>query len=161
MAVDGPANTVVEVDSEHVAARPGQPDRQRVADRAQRARDARARPSGSIDPLQRPLLADRERDKLSALGDPTGYKLMPGENVAPMYAPDADYAGARGLHERAPVGHEVRRRRSASARATTPTSTRAATASRARGVGPADGGEDSSLVRVRRPPRRRGRRTGR
>ena len=48
--------------------------------------ETEARGEAADRPAEGPLLADRERRaRSSALGDPVAYKLMPGENVAPMY----------------------------------------------------------------------------
>ena len=98
MAVDGTANTVVEVDS--VPSPPG-----------------RANPHGNAwqvlrTPLRSEAVARRDTDasraryweiesaeRTSALGAPTAYALMPGANVPPMYSPDALYAPRSGFTE--------------------------------------------------------------
>jgi primary-amine oxidase len=96
MAVDGPLNRVVEVDSESVPRGPENP-----AGNAWRTvrtvleRESQAQ--RTIDPLKGRFWRIENSEKLSALGDPVGYKLMPGENVAPMYSPDADYAPRAGF----------------------------------------------------------------
>jgi primary-amine oxidase len=91
MAVDGPANTVTEVDFE--CAPPGP-----------------ANPYGNaIRTIERPLVRESEAqrdidlgrsrywkvnsaDKVNALGRPTAYKLAPGMNATPFLHPDAPVA---------------------------------------------------------------------
>ena len=101
-------------------------------------------------------------EKTSALGDPIAYKLMPGENVAPMFAPDVALRAARRASRGSTCGSRRTTRASASRRATTPTSTRAATGLPAYAAGDRRdrGHRRRRLVHVRRPPRRRARRTG-
>ncbi|GAA5168332.1 primary-amine oxidase [Pseudonocardia eucalypti] len=96
MSVDGPVNRVVEIDSQPSPPGPDNPHRnawetvrtvlaseslaQRDSDAA-RARYWRVENPGAS----------------SALGEPTGYALMPGANVPPMYSPDALFAPRAGF----------------------------------------------------------------
>ena len=160
MAVDGPNNTVVEVDSEHVPIGPGN-ETGNAWRTVRNVLETEGQAQRLIDPLKGRFWRI-ESDKTSALGDPTSYKLMPGENVAPMYGPDADYAGRAGFtsahlwvtkfdaDERFGAGEYPNQHPG--------------------GTGlPAFAASDEAivdedivvLVRLRRPPRRRGRRTGR
>ena len=95
MAVDGPNNTVVEVDSEHVPIGPGN-ETGNAWRTVRNVLETEGEAQRLIDPLKGRFWRI-ESDKTSALGDPTSFKLMPGENVAPMYGPDADYAGRSGF----------------------------------------------------------------
>jgi primary-amine oxidase len=95
MAVDGPNNTVVEVDSEHVPIGPGN-ETGNAWRTVRNVLETEGQAQRLIDPLKGRFWRI-ESDRTSALGDPTSYKLMPGENVAPMYGPDADYAGRSGF----------------------------------------------------------------
>ena len=89
MAVDGPNNTVFEVDSMPLAA----------GDEANlygNAWEAVQTPLRRESEAQRDVDATRARywkvcneESLNAVGDPVGYKLVPGENVHHMYQTDA------------------------------------------------------------------------
>ena len=68
---------------------------------------------------------------LNALGDPVGYKLVPGANALPFLNPDSPGRPARRLHVQAFLGDAVRRRRVLPRRPISQTSIRAATACRA------------------------------
>jgi primary-amine oxidase len=96
MAVDGPVNRVVEVDSQPSPAGPDNPHgnawetvKTVLASEAVAARDTDARRAR----YWRIESATEE----SALGAPTGYALMPGANVPPMYSPDAVFARRAGF----------------------------------------------------------------
>ena len=52
---------------------------------------------GKIDPLRGRFWRIENPEKVSALGDPVAYKLVPGENVAPMYAPESRFAQRAGF----------------------------------------------------------------
>jgi primary-amine oxidase len=96
MAVDGNANSVVQVDSEPLPWGPENPTGTAwVTKRTVLATEAQAK--GKIDPLRGRFWRIENPDKLSALGDPVAYKLVPGENVAPMYAPDSRFANRAGF----------------------------------------------------------------
>ena len=45
---------------------------------------------------------------LHRLGEPVGYRLLPGENAVPFAQPDAPVSQRAGVHHRAPVGDAVR-----------------------------------------------------
>ena len=80
------------------ARRAGEPDGHRVGDQAHRLPLARREAQAQIDPLRGRYWRIENPAKVSALGDAVAYKLMPGENVAPMFAPDSRFAPARRLH---------------------------------------------------------------
>ena len=96
MAVDGNANQVVQVDSEPVPIGPDNPTgtawitRRTVLERESAAQ-------GRIDPLRGRFWRIENPEKRSALGDPVAYKLVPGENVAPMFAPGSRFAQRAGF----------------------------------------------------------------
>jgi primary-amine oxidase len=96
MAVDGNANSVVQVDSEPMPAGPDNP----VGTAWQTRRTVLARESeaqAQIDPLRGRSWTIENPDKVSALGDPVAYRLVPGENVAPMFAPESRFAKRAGF----------------------------------------------------------------
>jgi primary-amine oxidase len=96
MAVDGNANSVVQVDSEPLPTGPENPlGTAWVTTRTTYAseRDAQAQ----IDPLRGRYWRIENPGTQSALGDPVAYKLIPGENVAPMFAPDSIFAKRAGF----------------------------------------------------------------
>jgi primary-amine oxidase len=95
MAVDGPGNSVVEVDSVPSPLGPGNPGNAWTTQRTVFASESQAqRP---IDPLKGRFWRIENPSQVSALGSPTAYKLMPGENVAPMFAPDSLFAARAGF----------------------------------------------------------------
>ena len=96
------------------------------------------------------------------LGEPVGYRLLPGENAVPFAQPDAPVSKRAGLHHRAPVGDAVRAGASATRPATTPTSTPAGPGCRSgrRPTGPSPTGTSWSGIRSATTTCR-GRRTGR
>jgi primary-amine oxidase len=96
MAVDGNANSVVQVDSEPLPYGPENPTGTAwVTKRTLLASEAGAR--GKIDPLRGRFWRIENPEKVSALGDPVAYKLVPGENVAPMFAPESRFAQRAGF----------------------------------------------------------------
>jgi primary-amine oxidase len=96
MAVDGNANSVVMVDSEPLPWGPENPTGTAwVTKRTVLASEEQAK--GRIDPLKGRFWRIENPSKVSALGDPVAYKLVPGENVAPMYAPDSRFAQRAGF----------------------------------------------------------------
>jgi primary-amine oxidase len=96
MAVDGNANSVVQVDSEPVPAGPENPmGTAWVTKRTVYGSEAQAQ--AQIDPLRGRYWRIENAGKPSALGDPVAYKLVPGENVAPMFAPDSRFAQRAGF----------------------------------------------------------------
>ena len=60
------------------------------------ARD-RDRGRRSIDPTKARFWKIESADKASPWGVPTAYKLMPGDNVAPMFAPETRYGPRSGF----------------------------------------------------------------
>jgi primary-amine oxidase len=96
MAVDGNANTVVQVDS--VPSPPGPENPIGNAWTAQRTVYAsESQAQAQIDPLHGRYWRIENAGKVSELGDPVAYKLMPGDNVAPMFAPDCRFAQRGGF----------------------------------------------------------------
>ncbi|HEY6890439.1 MAG TPA: primary-amine oxidase [Solirubrobacter sp.] len=96
MAVDGNANSVVQVDSEPLPWGPENPTGTAwVTKRTVLSSEGMAK--GKIDPLKGRFWRIENPEKVSALGDPVAYKLVPGENVAPMYAPDSRFAARAGF----------------------------------------------------------------
>jgi primary-amine oxidase len=96
MAVDGNDNSVVQVDS--VPAPPGPANPIGSAWTTQRTVYATEREAqAQIDPLHGRYWRIENPGKLSELGDPVAYKLMPGDNVAPMFADDSRFAARGGF----------------------------------------------------------------
>ena len=110
MTVDGPANTVVEIDSVSERPGPGQPARQRVGDPPDGARlRARRIAQRDTDAAKARYWKIESATETSALGAPTAYALMPGATVPPMYSPDALFAPRAGFTEPPAVGDRPRR----------------------------------------------------
>ena len=80
------------------AARAGEPDGHGLDDQAHGLPLPRREAQAQIDPLRGRYWRIENAGKVSELGDPVAYKLMPGENVAPMFAPESRFAPARRLH---------------------------------------------------------------
>ena len=161
MAVDGNANTVVQVDSEPLPWGPENPTGTAwVTKRTVLRSESEAR--GQIDPLRGASGGSRTRRRSSALGDPVAYKLVPGENVAPMFAPDSRFAQRAGFtaeHVWVTAYDPAQRFAAGDYPNQHPGGDGAAAL---RGGRPADRGHGRrALVHVRRPPRRAARRTGR
>ncbi len=96
MAVDGNANSVVQVDSEPAPAGPDNPQGTAwVTKRTVYRSEGEAQ--AQIDPLRGRYWKIENAGKPSALGDPVAYKLVPGENVAPMFAPESRFAQRAGF----------------------------------------------------------------
>jgi primary-amine oxidase len=96
MAVDGNENTVVQVDSVPSPPGPDNPmDSAWTAERTVYATEREAQ--AQIDPLHGRFWRIENAGKVSELGDPVAYKLMPGENVAPMFAPNSRFAARGGF----------------------------------------------------------------
>ncbi len=83
MAVDGPTNSVYEVDSEAVPR--GQGNETGNAWRTRKTLLAKESDSGRlIDPLKARYWTITNPDVRNGTGEPVAYKLMPGENTVPM-----------------------------------------------------------------------------
>ena len=96
MAVDGNENSVVMVDSEPLPWGPENPTGTAwVTKRTVLSTEEQAK--GQIDPLKGRFWRIENPGKVSELGDPVAYKLVPGENVAPMFAPDSRFANRAGF----------------------------------------------------------------
>jgi primary-amine oxidase len=96
MAVDGNANSVVQIDSEPLPAGPENP--MGTAWRAKRtvySRESDAQ--AQIDPMRARYWKIENPGKPSELGDPVAYKLMPGDNCGPLFAPDSRFAARAGF----------------------------------------------------------------
>ncbi|MEV0637468.1 primary-amine oxidase [Streptomyces sp. NPDC050619] len=96
MSVDGTANTVVEIDSVPSPAGPENPHNNAWETR----RRALARESTAqrrINPMKARYWKIENPGKLSGLGDPVAYTLMPGSNTVPMYPPEALYGPRAGF----------------------------------------------------------------
>ncbi len=96
MSVDGPANTVVEIDSAPDPAGPANPHgnawrahRRVLASEAVAQRDT--------DATTARYWKIESATQRSALGVPTAFALMPGSNVPPMYSPTALFARRAGF----------------------------------------------------------------
>ncbi len=90
MEVDGPANSVVEIEAERVPTGPDNPHgnahgvrETMLASEREAARD--------IKPENGRIWKVVNRSKTNALGWHPGYKLMPGWNVKPMHQPDSPF----------------------------------------------------------------------
>ena len=87
MAVDGTANTVVEVDSGR-AARAGRTRAATPGTTSGRCSTSEVGGAADHRPAEGALLADREPvGAVTRSATRSAYKLMPGENVLPMFAP--------------------------------------------------------------------------
>jgi primary-amine oxidase len=96
MAVDGNDNTVVQVDS--VPSPPGPENPIGNAWTTQRTVYAsEGEAHAQIDPLHGRYWRVENAGKVSEVGDPVAYKLMPGDNVAPMFSPDCRFAQRGGF----------------------------------------------------------------
>jgi len=95
MAVDGNANSVVQVDSEPMPAGPENP--MGTAWQTKRTVYERESMAGQIDPLRGRYWKIENPGKPSGLGAPVAYKLEPGANVAPMFAPESRFAQRAGF----------------------------------------------------------------
>jgi primary-amine oxidase len=96
MEVDGENNSVVEVDSEPLPPGPENPfgtawvTRRTVLERESDAQRI-------IDPLRGRYWRIENPSMANGVGDPVAYKLMPGDNVLPMAAPDSGQASRAGF----------------------------------------------------------------
>ena len=89
MTVDGPGNSVYEVDTEAVPAGPDNPAGNAFRTRAHAA-GLRAAGAAADRPAQGPALGGGEPAlRATGFGDPVGYKLVPGANVVPFAQPDS------------------------------------------------------------------------
>jgi primary-amine oxidase len=96
MSIDGPANSVVEIDSVTSPPGPGNPHRNAWETRAT-VLASESLAQRRIDPFRARYWKIENPGRLSELGEPTGYALMPGSNTVPMYAPDAVFADRAGF----------------------------------------------------------------
>src|ERR1700712_2912473 len=95
MTVDGPDNSVAEVDSVPSPPGPFNPGNAWTTKKTVFSTEMEAR--RIIAPLKGRFWRIENPSKVSKLGAPTAYKLMPGENVAPMFAPDSRFASRAGF----------------------------------------------------------------
>ena len=96
MAVDGNANSVVQVDSEPAPMGPENPMGTAWATKRTVYR-SEAEAQAQIDPLRARYWRIENPSQVSELGDAAAYKLVPGENVAPMFAPESRFAQRAGF----------------------------------------------------------------
>jgi len=96
MMVDGPDNSVYEVDSEALPMGPGNPNGNAwVARRTLLAREAEAQ--RLINPLAGRYWLVTNPSVKNELGQPVGYKLLPGENVGALAHPESSIAKRAGF----------------------------------------------------------------
>jgi primary-amine oxidase len=96
MMVDGPANSVYEVDSVALPPGDGNPHGNAWATRS-RLLDREAEASRDVDPLAGRYWLVVNPGARNALGEPTAYKLLPGENVRALAHPDSSIARRAGF----------------------------------------------------------------
>jgi primary-amine oxidase len=98
MEVDGPSNRVVEVDSEPVPMGPENPTGN--VWRTVRTPLTRESEAGrTVDPMRARFWRVENTERVNGVGDPTAYKLLPGENTVPMQHPEGLF-GRRGAFAR-------------------------------------------------------------
>ena len=96
MMVDGPQNSVYEVDSAAVPLGPDNPHGNAWVTRSRLlAREAEAQ--RDLDPLAARYWLVVNPEATNALGEPTAYKLVPGENVRALAHPDSSIARRAGF----------------------------------------------------------------
>src|SRR5919106_1573488 len=96
MMVDGPQNSVYEVDSAAVPLGPDNPHGNAWVTRSRLlAREAEAQ--RDLDPLAARYWLGVNPEAKNALGEPTAYKLVPGENVRALAHPDSSIARRAGF----------------------------------------------------------------
>jgi primary-amine oxidase len=96
MAVDGPRNTVVEVDSVTEPVGPSNP----TGNAWKAVRNVLERESEavrSIDPGKARFWRIESAEKTSALGAPTAFKLMPGDHAAPVFGQETGWGPRSGF----------------------------------------------------------------
>ena len=97
MAVDGPLNTVVEVDSVTQPVGPDNPTGNAWKAVPNGARDRDPGPVRSIDQTKARFWKIQSADKASPWGVPTAFKLMPGEHAAPVFGQETGYGPRSGF----------------------------------------------------------------
>jgi primary-amine oxidase len=96
MMVDGPRNSVHEVDSAAVPLGPDNPNGNAWVTRSRLlAREGEAQ--GDLDPLAGRYWLVVNPEATNALGEPTAYKLVPGDNVRALAHPDSSIARRAGF----------------------------------------------------------------
>ena len=96
MAVDGPVNRVVEVDSRPSPPGPGNPHGN-AWETVKTTLSSELAARRDTDAAKARYWRIESATETSALGAATGYALMPGANVPPMYSPDALFANRAGF----------------------------------------------------------------
>ncbi len=109
--LDGMANTVQQVDVVPDELGRGQPVRKRLPGPRDDAQDGEAGPRApeSAKPARTWKIVNH--DVRNAVGEPVGYKFVPGDNAFPMASPQCLVAQAGRLRESSRVGHALSRRR--------------------------------------------------
>ncbi len=154
MMVDGPDNSVYEVNTEAVPMGPGNPNGNAwTVRRTLLAQESQAQ--RMIDPLAGRYWVVTNPSVPNELGQPVGYKLVPGENVGAFAHPDSSIAQARRFHHAPPVGHALRPARDVRGRRLSEPAPRRRRAPRLREGRPVAGPDRRrALVQRRRPPHR-------
>lgn len=96
MTVDGPVNRVVEVDSRPSPPGPANPHGN-AWETVRTVLGSETRAGRDTDASKARYWRIESATERSALDEPTGYALMPGANVPPMYSPDALFAPRAGF----------------------------------------------------------------
>ncbi|MEY2532293.1 MAG: primary-amine oxidase [bacterium] len=96
MEVDGQNNSVVEVDSEPLPPGPENPYGTAWVTR-RTVLESESEAQRIIDPLRGRYWRIENPSVANGVGDPVAYKLMPGDNVLPMAAPDSGQASRAGF----------------------------------------------------------------
>jgi len=98
MSVDGPNNTVTEVHTERDPAGPENPFKNAFRTHASPiTTEKKSLELGAVDPRRARYWKITSADTKNALGKPTGYKLMPGENVDFMPDPESSVGKRAGF----------------------------------------------------------------
>ena len=94
--VDGPANSVYEVHTESVPTGPDNPYGNAFFPKRTLLRRETESPE-LVDPLRGRFWLIASAERCNAIGEPTAYKLMPGENIQAFAQPDSAYMRRAGF----------------------------------------------------------------
>ena len=151
--IDGPANSVYEVDTHPVAPGPRQPVGQRLRARGDAARDRDRRPSGR-GPLDQPALEDRQPRLGEPPRDPRRLQARPGIDTHAARRPGLERGPASRVRHAQPLGHSLRPRRAPGRGRLSQPARRRGRAPEVDGAGPVHRREGHrGLVHLRRHPR--------
>ena len=98
MNVDGDSNTVVEVEADLVPMGPGNPHGNAHGTK-ETLLDNECTAARDIDPALGRFWKVINRNQKNGLGEPTGYRLVPGSNVKPMHQPGSPFMRRAGFVE--------------------------------------------------------------